>query len=221
MSKTNADKKNEAGQGRGSPKRRSFVKTTGIAVVSVLALVGAAKLFGGAFSHGPMSAAIPAAMADPFGLSQGSSLIGEPLRVRKARFGGFLSGGMSPQKAERRALRAAKRLAKAVDATPEQAEQFQTIARQLVADIFPVRKEMRAARREAVTILLSDTPDLERLETLRATQVTRMESASRSLVTALAELSKTLTSEQRAELGERLETARELRRWWRGRRSTE
>lgn len=137
----------------------------------------------------------------------------------KAHFGGrwFGRGPMTEERAQRRAQRMAMRLSRLVDATPEQAERFKSIARDLVSDVYPLRKEMKSARQQAVDILTSDVVDRTKLEDIRATQMANADTATQRFTKALADAAEVMTAEQRAVLNKRIATMREMRDWWRGR----
>lgn len=136
----------------------------------------------------------------------------------KAHWGGgrWFGGGrqMTQDKAERRALRMADRLAWAVDATDEQKTKFEDIAKALVKDVYPLRAEMVKAREEAVDILTSPTVDGAKIEDLRAKQMANADTATKRFAQALTEAAGVMTDEQRAKLKSRIAALREIRDWW-------
>lgn len=136
----------------------------------------------------------------------------------KAHFGGrwFGRGPMTEERAQRRAARMARHLAAAVDATPDQTTKFKTIAAEFVTDVYPLRKEMKTARQEVVDILTSGTIDRAKLETIRATQMSKADEATKRMTQALADAAEVMTDKQRADLADRVQSWREMRDWWRG-----
>ncbi|MEO1206071.1 MAG: periplasmic heavy metal sensor [Pseudomonadota bacterium] len=194
---------NEPAKAPPKKRRRRLLLIGGLLGVAGLAAVG----IGQATLH-----------AHGFGGFGGGHHFGGPGAHHKAHFGGgfFGRGGMSEERAERRAIRMARHLAAAVDATPEQTEKFRTIAAEVVKDVYPLRRDMKTARQQAIDILTSDTVDRAKLETLRAAQMAKAEEATKRMTTALADAAETMTPEQRADLGERVKSWRELRSWWRG-----
>lgn len=138
----------------------------------------------------------------------------------KAHWGGgrWFGGGrhMTEEKAERRALRMARKLAWAVDATDEQKTKFEDIAKALVKDVYPLRAGMVDAREQAIDILTSPTVDSAKIEDLRVKQMANAETASKRFADALTEAAGVMTEDQRAKLKSRITALREIRDWWHG-----
>lgn len=142
----------------------------------------------------------------------------------KAHFGGrwFGRGGMTEERATRRAVRMARHLSAAVDATPEQTEAMKTLARDLVKDVFPLRADMKTARQQATDILTAPNVDRTKLESLRAEQMAKADEATQRITKALADASEVLNEKQRADLADRVAQFRDMRSWWhRGKDRTE
>jgi len=134
---------------------------------------------------------------------------------------GFFHGPMSEDKAERRALRMARKLARWVDATPEQKSKLEDIARKLVADVYPVRKEMVSMREKGVDTLVGESVDRVKLAEIREQQIENGRKVATRFSEALADAAEVLTPEQRKVLSDRITKMREWRSWWRGDRDEE
>jgi Spy/CpxP family protein refolding chaperone len=92
------------------------------------------------------------------------------------------------------------RLLDAVDATPDQKARIHTILRDALAPMMDMRPAMDAAHRRLAQILAAPTVDRAALEQMRSEHMAMLDSASRRLVTALADAADVLTPEQRAKL---------------------
>jgi Spy/CpxP family protein refolding chaperone len=116
---------------------------------------------------------------------------------------GFLYGPMDPARAEQRAERMIKRLAGKVDATPEQREQLDVIAKAAVRDLLALRANVAQARTQSIALLSAPVVDRGAVEKLRAEQIGVADAASKRLAQALADAAEVLTVEQRKVLAER------------------
>jgi Spy/CpxP family protein refolding chaperone len=87
-----------------------------------------------------------------------------------------------------------------LDATPEQQARIDDIVTSLVGELYPLRGEHRETRRELITELSRPRVDPEALEKIRAAGLATADSASRTLVNAVVDVSEVLTVEQRQEL---------------------
>ncbi len=97
-----------------------------------------------------------------------------------------------------------------IDATAVQKRNVAAILRQAATDLWPMREQHRAARREMRDILAAPAIDRAKLEALRAAQMQLGEAATKRLTQALADAAEALTPEQRARFAELME--RRLRR---------
>lgn len=130
----------------------------------------------------------------------------------------LIRGPLDPEKAQKRAERMAKHLAVEVDATPDQTDKLVEIAKSLAVDTVPIRKELRAARKEAVDLLTAESVDRAAIEQIRAAQIEKFDAITKRLTVALGDASEVLTAAQRKDLQERIADWREWRgkrRWWR------
>jgi len=116
---------------------------------------------------------------------------------------GFLNGSMDPAKTEQRVERMIKRLGDKVDATPEQREKLNGIAKAAAKDLLALRANVVEARRQSIALLSAPAVDRGAVETLRAEQIAVADTASKRLTQALADAAEVLTVEQRKALAER------------------
>ena len=87
-----------------------------------------------------------------------------------------------------------------IDATPEQETRINAIVTALVGDLYPLRGEHRERRRQLITELARPQVDAQALEKIRADAMALADSASKTLVNAVADATEVLTIEQRQEL---------------------
>ena len=133
------------------------------------------------------------------------------------RHGGWRHSEMSAEEMDKHVERMVKHLAIEIDATDAQEERLIVLAKALVADVRPVRKDMHDAGMEIGRILTAPTIDREALETLRSQRMAQVDSISKNLTTALADAAEVLTAEQRRIVAERIEQFRSMRaKWHRG-----
>jgi Spy/CpxP family protein refolding chaperone len=104
------------------------------------------------------------------------------------------------------------RLVQEVGGTPQQKEQLVAIASAALADLRPLREQMRESRRRGLELLATPVIDLRALEQLRATQMQTADAKSRRTVQAMAEAAEVLTPEQRLKVAERLKQRMDRRR---------
>ena len=112
------------------------------------------------------------------------------------------------------ALLAASWLAHRVDATDEQEEQLEEIVARVVTDLEGLHFDRQAVHEAVVAQLTASSIDRAALEQIRAEQVAALDTASRTLVGAIADIGDVLTVEQRAELAE-MAAHRRKHRWHR------
>jgi len=117
-------------------------------------------------------------------------------------------GPMDPAHAEERLEHFLKHLYVEIDATPEQQQKIDPIARQAAADLRPLREKERAARREGMKLFTADKIDRGAIEKLRAEQTAAHDAASKRLTKAMTDVAEVLTPEQRRKLAARFEHRR-------------
>jgi periplasmic protein CpxP/Spy len=121
--------------------------------------------------------------------------------------------GLDPEEMARRLDRRIGRLMQDVGGTPEQKERIVAIAKAALAELRPMREQMRQARRQGLELLAAPVIDRRALEQLRATQMQSADALSRRITQAMADAAEVLTPEQRAKAAERLKRRMEHR--WR------
>ena len=122
------------------------------------------------------------------------------MTVRGPMFG----GGMTTEQLADRADRAVRHVAIELDATPEQQQKLQAIAKSAITDLAPMREKVRATRDKARELLTASTVDRAAIEKLRAEQVATMDALSKRLAQAVGDAAEVLTPDQRRKLGEML-----------------
>src|SRR3954451_23046201 len=117
--------------------------------------------------------------------------------------GNLMSESMDPAQMDQHVQRMVKHLAVEVDATPEQQEKLNAIAKSAAHDLAPLRGNMKRARQQALELLSAEQVDHAAIEKLRSAQIAMMDTASRRLSQALADAADVLTVDQRKKLAER------------------
>jgi protein CpxP len=117
--------------------------------------------------------------------------------------GNLMSESMDPAQMDQHVQRMVKHLAVEVDATPEQQDKLNAIAKSAAQDLAPLRGNMNRTRQQALELLSADKIDHAAIENLRAAQLAVMDTASRRLTQALADAADVLTVDQRKKLAER------------------
>jgi len=110
-----------------------------------------------------------------------------------------------PAKRDEHVRRMVRHFAVETDASPAQQEKLTAIVKGAVADLAPLREQMRAARSQAVALLRADHVDREGVERLRAEQMRLADGMSRRASIALADAAEVLTPAQRQKVAGRLE----------------
>lgn len=87
-----------------------------------------------------------------------------------------------------------------IDATEEQKQRLEPIVKDTLRELAPVRRNLHAARGEALKLLSQDRVDAGALETLRARQIQLADEASRRVTRALVDASEVLNPQQRRKL---------------------
>lgn len=106
-----------------------------------------------------------------------------------------------------------ERVLASIDAKAEQREKIKPILERTADQLFALREQHLAGRKQMREALAAPTIDRARIEALRAEHIKLADSASRVVAGALVEAAEVLTPEQRAELARRMERRH---RWFRG-----
>jgi periplasmic protein CpxP/Spy len=87
-----------------------------------------------------------------------------------------------------------------VDATQDQRDKINAIAKAAITDIVAMRKDHDARREQALALFKADTIDRNALEALRAERLSAGDAASKRIVQAVADAAEVLKPEQRRQL---------------------
>ncbi|MGH8687560.1 MAG: Spy/CpxP family protein refolding chaperone [Burkholderiales bacterium] len=117
-------------------------------------------------------------------------------------------GTADPAHAEERLEHMLKHLYVDVDATPEQQQKIDPIAKQAAKDLRPLREKEWKARRETMKLFSADKIDRGAIERLRAEQTAAHDAASKRFTRALTDVAEVLTPDQRRKLAARFEHRR-------------
>jgi len=133
------------------------------------------------------------------------AVLGAGATAQAARMGGWHGmghhwGARSEEQIRERALDKAAWVLGRMDATPEQESRINAIVSALVGDLYGLRGEHREHRRQLISELARPQVDRGALEKIRSDEMALADSASRTMVNAVADASETLTIEQREEL---------------------
>lgn len=112
--------------------------------------------------------------------------------------GGGLFGGMMTRLLDR------------VNATPEQRAQIQQIVQANAAEMRTQHEAGRALREQAMALFAQPTVDPAAVEALRQKQVAMHDAASKRMSTAMLEISRVLTPEQRKQMADYMVQRREM-----------
>lgn len=113
--------------------------------------------------------------------------------------GGMMFGG-SPE----RMGRGMDRMLDGLNATDAQRTQIKQIAQAAAADLKTQREATRALREQSAKIFAAPTVDAAAAESVRQQLLVKQDEASRRMLQARLDMSRVLTPEQRAKLGERM-----------------
>lgn len=119
-------------------------------------------------------------------------------------------GPIDPAQMDERIERFIKHLSVEVDATPEQQQKLEVIAKGAARDLAPLRSEAREMRRKALELFTAPNVDRAAVEQLRAARMQQADAASRRITQALADAAEVLTPEQRKKAAERAARWRHL-----------
>jgi Spy/CpxP family protein refolding chaperone len=123
-------------------------------------------------------------------------------------------GPIDPADLDKHLERMLKHFYVEIDATEAQKAQLEPIVKQVAKDLLPLREQLHAGKREAITLLSQDRVDPGALEALRAKHISLADQASRRLTQAIGEAAEVLTPEQRKGLAQHF--ARRHGRWGHG-----
>jgi len=116
-----------------------------------------------------------------------------------------------PAERGRRVEERIDRLVQDLGGTPEQKERLAAITRAAMADLQPIREQVRDTRRQGMALLAAPVIDRAALERLRAARMQAEDARSRRIVQAMADAAEVLTPEQRTKMAERFQ--QRMARW--------
>ncbi len=133
------------------------------------------------------------------------AVLGAGATAQAARMGGWHGmghgwGAKSEEQVRERALDKAAWMLGRIDASPEQETRINAIVSALVGELYTLRGEHRETRRQLIAELARPQVDREALEKVRTQGMTLADTASRTILDAVADASETLSVEQREEL---------------------
>jgi Spy/CpxP family protein refolding chaperone len=111
---------------------------------------------------------------------------------------------LDPEEMARRLDYRIGRLIRDVGGTQQQKDQLVAIASAALAELRPMREQLRQARRAGLELLATPVVDRRALEQLRTTQMQVADAKSKRMVQAMADAAEVLTPEQRAKVAERM-----------------
>ncbi|MFO0996232.1 MAG: Spy/CpxP family protein refolding chaperone [Alphaproteobacteria bacterium] len=113
--------------------------------------------------------------------------------------GGF-GGGRDLESSQEWAELATRQMLRKIDATPEQQSKINAIVLAAVKDIYPLREQAHAMRRDAMKLMAAPTVDRAAAERLRMQQNTLHEQISKRMMLAMLDAAEVLTPQQRETL---------------------
>lgn len=119
---------------------------------------------------------------------------------------------LDPQEMARRLDWRIGRLVTDAGGTPQQKERLVAIATAALAELRPLREQMRESRRQGLELLAAPVVDRVALERLRVAQLQLTDARGRRMLQAMTEASEVLTPEQRVKVAERLKQRMDRRR---------
>ena len=114
----------------------------------------------------------------------------------------MMDGPLSQTQIEDRADRMVRHLAIEIDATTEQQSKLQTIVKDAIKDLLPMREQAMAARQRARELLTQTTIDRGAIEKLRAEQIVAADTFSKRVAQALGDAADVLTPDQRKKIND-------------------
>lgn len=123
-------------------------------------------------------------------------------------FGRGFFGGMHGAPSEEKVERMLKHMFVEINATPEQQQRIAPIVKQAVAEVGPLRQQLRGTREQVHNIMSAPQIDRTALEQLRAARLQTADALSRRMTQAMADIAEVLTPEQRKALAERMQQRR-------------
>lgn len=151
-----------------------------------------------------IAAAVAAHVAGGAGLAMATDAVTPGKAAQFATKAGFGGGFGGPR---------FERILDEIGATDDQADKLWDIAGETVTDMWPMVREFRAARSEAIGLLTAPTIDKAAVEALRADRVAAIDAASKVMADKLVRAAEVLTPEQRVKFVELMEERRSERRW--------
>jgi Spy/CpxP family protein refolding chaperone len=109
-------------------------------------------------------------------------------------------GAKSEEQIRERALDRGAWILGRIDASPEQERRINAIINALVSDLFGLRSAHQEHRRQLIAELARPQVDRGALEKIRSEELALADSASKSILNAVAEATEVLDIEQREEL---------------------
>lgn len=97
-----------------------------------------------------------------------------------------------------------------VNATPEQRAQIEQIVKANAGEMRAQREAGRALREQAMALFAQPSVDANAVEALRQKQLAMHDAASKRMTTAMLEISRVLTPEQRKQMAEQMSQRREM-----------
>lgn len=97
-----------------------------------------------------------------------------------------------------------------VNATPEQRTQIEKIVQANASEMRAQREAGRELREQAMALFAQPTVDANAVETLRQKQLAMHDAASKRMTTAMLEISRVLTPEQRKQMSEQMGQRRDM-----------
>jgi Spy/CpxP family protein refolding chaperone len=97
-----------------------------------------------------------------------------------------------------------------VNATPEQRTQIQQIMQKQAGEMRAQHEAGRALRQQAMTLFAQPTVDADAVEALRQKQLAMHDAASKRMTTAMLEISRVLTPEQRKQMADHMAQRSEM-----------
>jgi Spy/CpxP family protein refolding chaperone len=150
-----------------------------------------------------LGVALAGGILGAFATTSFSQGFGPPFHMTVRGPMGF-GGPLTTEQLVDRADRAVRHVAIELDATPEQQQKLEAIAKSAVTDLAPLRDKVRATHQKVRELLTASSVDRAAIETLRAEQVVTMDGLSKRIAQAVGDAAEVLTSDQRRKLGEML-----------------